>query len=297
MLPFIPNKRYKRTDIQDEYGGTRQGGIAPCSKYPYIFIFSGKTGNQYGYADAWDNENVFSYSGEGQIGDMKFNRGNLALREHLNLGKRVFLFEYVASGIVEFKTELEFFEYGFFEAADREGKIRQAIRFFFKRKGIFLPEAAYQFRNITTVSDVSTAYTHKIPNVTERQGLVTSRVGQGAYRQRIIHRWEYRCAVTGFTKPEILIASHIVPWKESTDTERLDVNNGILLSPVYDALFDRHLISFENNGKIILSDKVESFALQKIGVNGKEEIKKFHDENIYFLERHRKNFHTIHLPP
>ena len=106
------------------------------------------------------------------------------------------------------------------------------------------------------------------PNSTERKGLVTSRVGQGAYRKRIIHRWEYKCAVTGFNKLEILIASHIVPWSDSTDNERLDVDNGLLLSPTYDALFDRHLISFENNGKIILSDTIDNNAYMKIGVTG-----------------------------
>ncbi|WP_071596984.1 HNH endonuclease signature motif containing protein [Niabella aurantiaca] len=67
-----------------------------------------------------------------------------------------------------------------------------------------------------------------------------------------MHRWRFACAVTGYTKHEILIASHIVPWRHANNIERLDVHNGILLSPVYDALFDQHLISFENNGKIIL---------------------------------------------
>jgi 5-methylcytosine-specific restriction protein A len=49
--------------IHDEYGGNRQGGIAPSAKAPYIFIFSGKSGAQYGYKDGWDNQNIFSYTG------------------------------------------------------------------------------------------------------------------------------------------------------------------------------------------------------------------------------------------
>ena len=126
------------------------------------------------------------------------------------------------------------------------------------------------------------------PNVTERKGLVTSRVGQGAYRKRIIHRWEYECAVTKFNKLDVLIASHIVPWADATHEERLDVHNGILLSPTYDALFDKHLISFENNGKIILSDKIDTNAYEKIGVTGKEKIKKLSVYNTTYLERHQK---------
>ena len=89
--PFIFNQLYKRSLIHDEFGGNRQGGISPSAKVPYIFIFSGKSGAQYGYRDGWDNHNVFSYTGEGQEGDMQFIKGNLALKEHLNRGKRVFL--------------------------------------------------------------------------------------------------------------------------------------------------------------------------------------------------------------
>jgi predicted restriction endonuclease len=96
--------------------------------------------------------------------------------------------------------------------------------------------------------------------------------------------------VTGFNKLDVLIASHIVPWCESNDNERLDVYNGILLSPVYDALFDRNLISFENTGKIILSDKIDDNAYKKIGVSGSERIKNLSPYNVSYLERHRLMF-------
>jgi hypothetical protein len=66
------------------------------------------------------------------------------------------------------------------------------------------------------------------------------------------------------------------------------VNNGILLSPTYDALFDRHLISFENSGKIILSNEIEMKVYQKIGVRGDERIKRFNSANHKYLERHRE---------
>lgn len=70
------------------------------------------------------------------------------------------------------------------------------------------------------------------------------------------------------------------PWKEATDDERLDVNNGILLSPAYDALFDRHLITFDNNGKIVLSESLEKREYKKIGVTGAERIRKLNSDNI-----------------
>jgi 5-methylcytosine-specific restriction protein A len=284
MLPFIPNQILRRSEIHDQYGGNRQSGISPSATNPFIFIFSGAQGKKHGYADAWDNPNVFSYTGEGQAGDMNFNKGNLALKDHLQNGKRVFLFEYVQKGVVQFISELEFFDVGYFESPDTSGNMRIAIKFFFKRKGAQLPQYAKQLTFDQFEAKII-AYKTDVP--TEKQTLVNTRVGQGAYRKRIIHRWEYQCAVTGFHHQPVLIASHIVPWKHADDDERLDVNNGILLSPIYDALFDKHLISFENSGKIILSDSITETAYKKVGVTGIEKIKRFNSDNIPYLERHR----------
>ena len=286
--PFIPKHLYnRRRDIHAQYGGNWQSGICPSSNYPYIFIFTGASGHQHGYEDGWDNPNIFTYTGEGQLGDMSFTRGNLALKEHLSQGKRVFLFASVGGGLVEFVSELEFFDAGYFETPDREGNRRQGIKFFFKRAGTYVPIDADKLNLVADLSSES-QYEIKLPNVTERSGLLTSRVGQGAYRKRIIHRWEYQCAVTGFNKLEVLIASHILPWKMATDEQRLDVDNGLLLSPTYDALFDRHLISFENNGSIILSDSIETDAYAKIGITGKERLRLDVKDGVkYYLEHHQ----------
>ena len=82
-----------------------------------------------------------------------------------------------------------------------------------------------------------------------------------------------------------MIASHIVPWRLSTDEERLDVDNGILLSPLYDALFDKHLISFKDDGKILIANSIKDDNLKtNIRLNAKiivtEGMKKY-------LYRHR----------
>jgi hypothetical protein len=288
--PFIPNQLYKRSLIHDEYGGNRQGGISPSAKVPYIFIFSGKSGAQYGYRDGWDNHNIFSYTGEGQEGDMQFIKGNLALKEHLNRGKRVFLFEIEGGGLVKFISEMEFYDADYFETPDINGTNRIGIKFFLKRIGVSIPVNPDQFTLLPLNQDPYKILELNLPTVTERSGLVTSRVGQGAYRKRIIHRWEYKCAVTNFNKLDILIASHIVPWSKATDHERLDVNNGLLLSPTYDALFDKHLITFDNKGKIQLSDKIENSAYQKIGVTGKEQITDLSMYNVQYLDRHNQIF-------
>ena len=126
------------------------------------------------------------------------------------------------------------------------------------------------------------------PTTTERSGLVTSRVGQGYYRDRVIERWGGVCPVTGVAQTAILIASHIVPWKDSNDTERLDPNNGILLSPNVDALFDRHLISFEDDGTLIISSHITVDDMKKLGIHPTVRIA-VTDGMRSYLTRHRKH--------
>lgn len=72
------------------------------------------------------------------------------------------------------------------------------------------------------------------------------------------------------------------------------MHNGILLSPTYDALFDRHYITFENSGKIALTETIEAQAFQKIGVTGKETIKTLSEYNQVYLDKHRARFHETH---
>lgn len=128
--------------------------------------------------------------------------------------------------------------------------------------------------------------TYKKPDFTERKGLVSSRVGQGYYREQILEKWNYKCAVTNANVPSILIASHIVPWKDASDEERLDPENGILLSPNYDALFDRHLISFSDHGEILVSNTINKEDLNKLGIDFTARIM-VNDEMKPYLEKHR----------
>jgi hypothetical protein len=285
---FVEDQLYRRNDIHDLYGGNRQSGICPSAKMPYIFIFTGSSGHQHGYKDEWLNEDVFSYSGEGQSGEMQFTKGNLALRDHLITSKRVFLFEYLAKGTVKFVSELSFLDCDYFETHDTAGDIRLGIKFFFKRVGdtkYLIPDELNKSQNL---ADPKESYQFQMPNSAERKGLVKSRVGQGAYLKSILHRWSYRCAATGFNDTRVLIASHILPWKDAKDKQRLDVDNGILLSPDYDALFDKHLISFESTGKIILESNTSIDSLKSLGITGKEIIRGLTAGNKEYLDQHNK---------
>jgi hypothetical protein len=131
----------------------------------------------------------------------------------------------------------------------------------------------------------------KKPNYTERRGLVTSRVGQGWYRQEILKKWNNICSITGCSLTGILISSHIKGWSECNEDERLDVDNGILLSPNIDSLFDKHLISFEDNGSIIISDKVSKEDLDILGISKSIRLK-VDDGMRKYLIHHRKKFNN-----
>lgn len=84
---------------------------------------------------------------------------------------------------------------------------------------------------------------------TQRVQLAKARVGQGLFRKRVI-LLDGACRVTGVTDQRLLIASHIKPWRAASNAERLNGHNGILLSPHIDALFDEHLLTFENDGRM-----------------------------------------------
>ncbi|MBQ2914428.1 MAG: HNH endonuclease [Clostridia bacterium] len=89
---------------------------------------------------------------------------------------------------------------------------------------------------------------------TTKTQIIQARKGQGKYRELILDKFNGQCAVTGVNDSRILIASHIKPWTDSNNEERMSRENGILLSPTFDKLFDKGFISFKNNGQILLSD-------------------------------------------
>src|ERR1700730_120291 len=93
---------------------------------------------------------------------------------------------------------------------------------------------------------------------TTREALINARLGQGKFRYDVETRWEEGCAVTNCRLRAVLRASHIKPWRSSTNKERLDFSNGLLLCAHLDALFDAGLISFRDDGKMLLSKHISS---------------------------------------
>lgn len=125
--------------------------------------------------------------------------------------------------------------------------------------------------------------------VTQRLQLAKARIGQGLFRKRVIVL-DGACRVTGVSDTRVLIASHIKPWREASNAERLDGDNGILLSPHVDALFDEELISFEDDGKMLVHPSLPSDVLYRWSIDPSQRVEPFRDRQRPFLARHRELF-------
>jgi hypothetical protein len=123
---------------------------------------------------------------------------------------------------------------------------------------------------------------------TDREAIIRARRGQGLFKQRVMEI-EQRCRITGVTNPVHLIASHCKPWRDSTNPERLDGENGLLLTPSIDHLFDRGFIGFEDNGTLIVSPVAHKPSLDRMGIdtNGIVNVGAFTSGQKRFLDFHR----------
>jgi hypothetical protein len=98
---------------------------------------------------------------------------------------------------------------------------------------------------------------------------------------------EKACRVTRVSNPNFLRASHIKPWKDSSDEEKLHGCNGLLLAPHIDHLFDKGLISFTNSGDLLISPHLDRGILRAWGIASELNVGIFNEEQAGFLEYHR----------
>jgi HNH endonuclease len=122
---------------------------------------------------------------------------------------------------------------------------------------------------------------------TTRRALIDARLGQGKFRQQLEDQWSEACAVTGCSVRELLRASHIKPWKSSSDKERLDSKNGILLTVHLDALFDSGLITFDETGAIISSSKLTDNGNPRLDLSGTI-VAPLSDQTKTYLRHHQE---------
>ncbi|GGX03388.1 hypothetical protein GCM10007242_05580 [Pigmentiphaga litoralis] len=124
---------------------------------------------------------------------------------------------------------------------------------------------------------------------TTRAAIILARLGQGKFRDGVIARWK-RCAVTKCDMLSALVASHVIPWRDASNEARIDPHNGLLLTPNLDKLFDRHLISFEPTGKILLSRSIGLANIRRLGLDPNMRLTKVDAELVPYLQVHMERF-------
>ncbi len=129
----------------------------------------------------------------------------------------------------------------------------------------------------------------KLPKTTEAERLVIQRVGQNLFREALLTYWHERCPLTGITDTTLLRASHIVSWAEcESDAQRLDVHNGLLLSALWDAAFDKGLVSFNNDGSVLVSPNLSREARCSLDIEKAPRLTDLTEEHHKNLDAHRK---------
>ena len=159
---------------------------------------------------------------------------------------------------------------------------------------LFRPSLSYSFNpyyHPAKERQVEEAIEQKRLPEREKEQLVKARIGQGAYRLKLLEE-SSECVITRVNDERILMASHIKPWSVSNDTEKIDHDNGLVLTPTYDKLFDQGFISFEDDGTILLSPYISPLNVKKMNLaqgrkysippsSGRRNYLAYHREHIF----------------
>ena len=122
---------------------------------------------------------------------------------------------------------------------------------------------------------------------TEVEALRKARVGQGIFRDKLIKLWKGKCVLTQCEITSLLRASHIKPWRDCNNEERLDCYNGLLLLPNIDSLFDGGYITFDDEGRIKISDRLPKGQYQLLGISKNSKIS-IADNHLGYIRYHRE---------
>lgn len=133
-------------------------------------------------------------------------------------------------------------------------------------------------------------------SLTETEKLIISkaRIGQGLFRT-LVGKNEKCCRITGIDIPEFLIASHIKPWRLSSNVERIDPENGLFLTPTIDRLFDKYFISFSDDGRLLISPLLTNELINKLGLVENLRVGDFSEGQKKYLAHHRERLKTNKL--
>lgn len=126
---------------------------------------------------------------------------------------------------------------------------------------LFEAEKILAEKQYTTIEVRYKSVLDDLPSVTgeDRVRLVKTRVNQSVFRQIVMANYSSTCAISGIQVPELLLASHIIPWSVNSE-ERLNPENGFCLSAIHDRAFDKGLIAIDTNYKVLISRELRDYA-------------------------------------
>ncbi len=137
----------------------------------------------------------------------------------------------------------------------------------------------------TVEHDIEVIVSDPTLETTEKIQLVNARIGQGQFRRSLLNYWKH-CSVTRYPETSMLVASHIKPWSKSSNIERLDKFNGLLLVPNLDRAFDHGFMSFDYSGNVIISPLLQQPKMLGIEEGMSVSLADYHQD---YMEYHREN--------
>ena len=148
-----------------------------------------------------------------------------------------------------------------------------------------IEEAQQKIEGIVQADEIEQSLNQSLLTGKDREAVVKARVNQGVFRERLLGIYSH-CCLCGVSNKTLLTASHIKPWKASDSTEKLDENNGLLLCPNHDKLFDKGFISFDQSGKIMISEELSEEDAASMGINKDMKLSVTIGQS-FFLNYHR----------
>lgn len=156
------------------------------------------------------------------------------------------------------------------------------------RKFIDFLKSDYRKRYENSIlSEIEMINENRHLSVTEKETIILSRRGQGSFRNELIKYWD-GCAISKCSLTDMLVASHIKPWKDSTNEERLDVFNGLLLLPNYDKLFDLGYMTFAPDGKAVYSKLLSKNDKYLLGLTATLSLSHIEEAHKNYLKYHNE---------
>jgi hypothetical protein len=240
-----------------------QGGMRRSHRTNTLVLISDRTAL---YQDRVEGD-IFYYTGMGQVGDQTLTSQNKTLAESQENGISVHFFEVFKPREYTYQGEVVLADEPYTERQkDINGNMRNVLIFPLR----LIHNDQELIQEIERLE--SKLEEDETLEGTEKERIVKTRIGQSKFKQKLLTQSK-QCAICGVDDERFLIASHIKPWSQSNNEERLDVNNGLLLCPNHDSLFDKGFISFDEGGRLLIADDLSDTIRTFMNIDSKYRLK------------------------